>query len=146
MVLRTRVTVNVSKLALGLVLIATLNGWAKSAPEVGILTCDGTQGIEQAVICDFRRPNEPVEAYSGIIEKVDPSLDVEQGGHLVWAVVAKSPGLEPGALSGDYTRVKPGLLVGGHAKALTLRPVDLDSGAGTNFAPLVIKISLVASN
>ncbi len=146
MELRSDLWIRQLKLSLFLVFAGTLNGLASSAPQIGVLTCDVSQGISQSIICDFRRPGEPAEAYSGIVEKVDPAINADEDGHLVWAVVAKGPHVEPGALSGEYAAAKAGLLVGGHAKALTLRPLDIDDGAGVNLASRIMKISLVASN
>ena len=75
-----------------------------------------------------------------------------KSGVLVWAVLAPSTDLRPGALSGDYGGLTAGasagvggtanVLIGGSTKSISLQPVSIEGDKGVNIAAGIAAISL----
>ena len=75
--------------------------------KVGTLTCDeeGGWGLilgsNRAVHCTFQEGDKS-ERYDGSITKVGVDVGYKSAGVIIWAVVAPSKDVGPGALAGNY--------------------------------------------
>jgi hypothetical protein len=105
------------------------------SPSVGLIITSSTQ-----LACRFGRHEFPPEFYVGTISTFGVSLGATGPGHLVWAVFAATPALNPYALAGSYggatANVTLGLgaganaLIGGSGQSIALQPVSLNAQTG----------------
>jgi hypothetical protein len=112
-------------------------------------------GSSKELNCTYESATGHEEHYAGTINKYGVDIGYHNGGVIVWAVLAPTGELAPGALSGDYGGVTAGgavgvgaganALVGGNNKTISLQPVSIEGLTGLNVAAGVASISLTAS-
>jgi hypothetical protein len=118
--------------------------------KVGTLTCNVASGwgfvfgSSKDVRCNYRPNRRHGEHYEGSIDKFGVDIGYTEGGVLVWAVVAPTSDVKPGALEGSYAGVTAGAtvgvgasanaLVGGFDKSITLQPLSIEGNTGLNVA------------
>jgi len=126
--------------------------------KVGMLTCNVSSGwgVVLGSTRDLRCVYQPVkgktEHYFGHISKFGVDIGYTQGGIMVWAVLAPSSDMAPGALSGEYigatasatVGVGAGVnaLVGGLNRSVSLQPVSIEGNTGLNVAGGVAAMNL----
>jgi hypothetical protein len=115
----------------------------------GQLTCNVGSGW--GLIVGSSRPMNcvyasggPPQHYLGSINKVGVDIGYVSSGTIVWAVVAPTEGLPPGALTGDYlgatgsatvgAGVGANVLLGGFNRSVTLQPVSVEGSTGLDVA------------
>jgi hypothetical protein len=118
-----------------------------SAVQVGVLQCNVSPAIgfivtsSKTLACRFsRHHNYPHEFYVGSISTFGVALGATGPGHLVWAVFAATPALNPYALAGSYggatANVTVGLgaganaLIGGSGDSIALQPLSINAQTG----------------
>jgi hypothetical protein len=136
-------------------------GAAQAAPagvKVGTLTCNVAAGAgfvfgsSKNLSCSYQPTKASVERYSGTISKWGVDIGYTGKGKLVWAVVAPTSDVRPGALEGEYAgasaqaNVGVGLganaLIGGLDKSVALQPLSVEGSTGLNVAAGIGQISL----
>jgi hypothetical protein len=131
---------------------------AQGGAQVGTLTCNVAGGwgfvfgSSKAIRCNFARVGGRPEHYTGSINKFGVDIGFTQGGVLVWAVLAPTANLAPGALSGRYVGatgsasvgvgVGANVLVGGSHRTISLQPVSVEGNTGLNVAAGIGDMSL----
>lgn len=133
---------------------ATLIGLpASAAPggvKVGTLTCNVASGwgfvfgSSKDVHCNYRPNKAHGERYVGSIDKFGVDIGYTEGGVMIWAVVAPTSDVRPGALEGNYAGVTAGAsigigasanaLIGGLDKSIALQPLSIEGNTGLNVA------------
>jgi hypothetical protein len=145
----------------GLVIsVSALGGpaYAQGGAQAGTLTCNVAGGwgfvfgSSKAIRCNFARVGGRPEHYTGSINKFGVDIGFTQGGVLVWAVLAPTANLAPGALSGRYVGatgsasvgvgVGANVLVGGSHRTISLQPVSVEGNTGLNVAAGIGDMSL----
>ncbi|NRG17701.1 DUF992 domain-containing protein [Rhizobiales bacterium] len=136
---------------------------AQSGPgvEAGVLRCNVSSGgsfifgSTKGLICTFKpvgsRPEEP---YTGTINKFGIDIGEVKAAEFIWAVLAPSANLDPGALEGNYAGVSAGAavgagieanaLIGGFDKSIALNPLSVAGTQGLNIQAGVASLSLKA--
>jgi hypothetical protein len=141
--------------------VVALSGASQAAPagiKVGTLTCDVAAGAgfvfgsSKDLTCSYAPTNARVERYTGSISKWGVDIGYTGKGKLVWAVMAPTSDVRPGAIEGEYAgasaqaNVGVGLganvLVGGFDKSIALQPVSVEGSTGLNVAAGIGQISL----
>lgn len=131
---------------------------AISRVEAGVLTCKIGAGSglivasSKALDCRFEPASGKAERYLGTINKIGLDIGQTSGGQLVWAVLAPSRELPPGALAGRYAGLGAeasagvGLganaLLGGFRKSVALQPLSVQSQRGVNLAVGIAGLTL----
>lgn len=131
---------------------------ADTAMKAGFLTCDVSSGwglvfgSTRDVNCTYAQNSGATERYTGHIDKFGIDIGYVAGGVMVWAVLAPTSNLGPGALAGTYAGVSAGaavgvgghanVLVGGSDQSVSLQPVSIQGTAGLNVAAGVAQIVL----
>jgi hypothetical protein len=92
------------------------------------------------------------EQYVGHISKYGVDIGYTHGGVMVWAVVAPTSSIAPGALAGSYAGgtasatvgvgVGVNALIGGMKKSIALQPVSIEGNTGLNIAAGVATLTL----
>ncbi len=116
------------------------------AAQVGLLQCNVSPSIgfivtsSKTLACRFSRHHFPPEFYVGNISNFGLALGATGPGHLVWAVFAATPALNPYALAGSYggatANVSLGLgaganaLIGGGGNSIALQPLSINAQTG----------------
>ena len=138
--------------------------WSAPAPaqqsgvKVGILTCNVSSGwgfvfgSTRDLRCNFSPSSGPSEHYTGRIKKFGVDIGYVTSAVIVWAVLAPTSTVAPGALAGDYVGVTAAasvgvgvganVLVGGFNKSVTLQPLSIEGNEGLNVAAGIGAISL----
>jgi len=152
-------------LAFGTALVAiaaTLGSTASQAQDagvkVGMLSCNVSSGwgvifgSTRELKCIYQPVKGRTEHYFGHISKFGVDIGYTQGGVMVWAVLAPSSDVAPGALSGQYVGatasatvgVGAGVnaLVGGLNRSISLQPVSIEGNTGLNVAGGVASMTL----
>jgi hypothetical protein len=90
--------------------------------------------------------------YTGRISKFGVDIGYQQNAVIIWAVLAPSADLNPGALAGDYggvtanasagAGVGANVLVGGSTKSISLQPLSIEGSQGLNVAAGIAAIHL----
>ena len=141
------------------VLLMSLSNVSAQELEFGMLTCKASAslglivGSHQKLRCSFEpKSGEPVEYYTGTINRLGLDLGIKGGGVMAWAVRAKTTSLSPRALVGKYVGasgdVSLGLgaganvLVGGSHRTVSLQPVSVSGNVGVNLALGVAGLTL----
>jgi hypothetical protein len=130
---------------------------ADATVKAGLMTCHEASGwglvfgSTRELHCVYSG-GDKTEKYSGRISKFGVDIGYLHSGIIVWAVLAPTADLAPGALAGDYGGVTAGasygvggtanVLVGGSAKSIALQPVSVEGVQGVNLAAGVAAISL----
>jgi len=126
--------------------------------KAGVLTCNVASGwglifgSSKDLNCTYQSATGHEEHYAGTINKFGVDVGYHNGGVIVWAVVAPTAELAPGALTGDYGGITAGAsagvgaganaLIGGNNKTISLQPVSIEGMTGINVAAGVASISL----
>ncbi len=147
--------------ALGLAAGIAMHGTpahAQAGVRVGTLSCNVASGwgfvfgSSRALRCIFTPgPGHP-EHYTGTISKFGVDIGYTQGGVLVWAVLAPSTNLAPGALAGNFAGatasatvgvgVGANVLIGGSNRTISLQPLSIEGNTGLNVAAGIGAITL----
>lgn len=146
--------------ALAFALSATLAASPAAAQsKIGTLSCDVSAGIglilveKQAMTCTFAPAGGgPVSLYTGQIVEYGVALGAVEKGNLLWAVIAATNGVQPGALAGTYAGVGAdasagiglgaNVLIGGTGRAFSLQPLSVEGEVGINVAAGVTTLTL----
>jgi hypothetical protein len=122
------------------------------APRVqaGTLTCGvapGTAfifGSTREINCFFTRSDGATERYIGEVQRFGIDLGFTNSATVIWAVLAGTRDVAPGALAGDYGGVTAAVtagiggaanvLVGGSNRSIALQPVSVEGNTGLNIA------------
>jgi hypothetical protein len=131
--------------------------WADTTVSIGTMTCHVSSGwgfvfgSTRDLRCVFSG-NGRTENYTGKISKFGVDIGYQQSGVILWAVLAPTTDLKPGALTGDYGGVTAGaaagvggnanVLVGGSTKSISLQPISIEGTKGINLAVGIAAISL----
>ena len=131
---------------------------ATSRVEVGVLNCSvagGTGfifGSSKTMDCVFKDVDGGTENYSGEINKWGIDIGTTSRTAIVWAVLAPSREVPPGALAGRYgglsaeatagVGVGANAMVGGFDKSIALQPFSVQAQEGLNIAAGVGGIEL----
>ena len=131
---------------------------AEAGVKVGVLTCNVDPGWSYVVgstrplQCTYSPNHGHGEHYIGKVQKVGVDIGYVDGATIVWAVIAPTSAIRPGALEGNYggasASVSIGLgaganvLLGGFDKSITLQPVSIEGDTGVNLAAGVAGIRL----
>ena len=126
--------------------------------QAGTLNCSvapGTAfifGSTRELNCFYTRADGRTERYVGEIQRFGVDLGFTNAATVIWAVVAGSRDLAPGALAGDYGGVSAAVtagigaganvLVGGSNRSIALQPVSVEGNTGLNIAAGVGAIRL----
>jgi hypothetical protein len=118
--------------------------------KVGTLTCNVASGwgfvfgSSKDVRCNYRPNKTRGEHYEGSIDKFGVDIGYTEGGVMVWAVVAPTSDVKPGALEGNYAGATAGAsvgigasanaLIGGLDKSIALQPLSIEGNTGLNVA------------
>lgn len=131
---------------------------AQSGVKAGILTCNVSSGwgfvfgSSRDLRCTYSPKPGVAEHYAGTVKKFGVDIGYVSSAVIVWAVVAPTTDVAPGALSGDYAGVTAGasvgvglganVLVGGSNKQFALQPLSVEGNQGLNVAAGIGAISL----
>jgi hypothetical protein len=123
---------------------------AQGGVKVGTLTCNVASGwgfvfgSSKDVRCNYRPNKTRGEHYEGSIDKFGVDIGYTEGGVMVWAVVAPTSDVKPGALEGNYAGATAGAsvgigasanaLFGGLDKSIALQPLSIEGNTGLNVA------------
>lgn len=126
--------------------------------KAGVLSChvEGGWGFvfgsSRTLNCVYSAKPGMAENYVGRISKFGVDIGYLQSAVIVWAVVAPTTDLAPGALAGDYGGATAGLavgvgaganvLIGGSTRSIALQPVSVEGNAGLNVAAGIAAINL----
>ena len=124
----------------------------------GVLTCRTSASIglivgsRQRLRCQFKSDRGRSQNYTGAINRVGLDLGVTAGGVMVWAVLASTPTIPPGALTGRFVGasgdvavgvgVGANVLVGGTRRSVSLQPLSVEGQVGVNLALGVAAMTL----
>ncbi len=130
---------------------------ADATVKAGLLTCQVSSGwgfifgSSRDLHCTYEE-NGQVAKYNGTISKFGVDIGYLHSGVMVWAVLAPTVHLAPGALTGDYGGVTAGasagvgananVLIGGSTKSISLQPLSIEGVKGINVAAGIAAISL----
>lgn len=132
---------------------------AQGGVRVGTLSCNVASGwgfvfgSSRALHCTFSPgPGGHPEHYSGTISKFGVDIGYTQGGVLVWAVLAPTANLAPGALAGNFAGATASatvgvgaganVLIGGSNRTISLQPLSIEGNTGLNVAAGIGAITL----
>jgi hypothetical protein len=131
---------------------------SESGIKVGVLTCKVEPGWSYIVgstrplHCDYSPNKGHGERYIGKVQKVGVDIGYVSGATIVWAVIAPTSDIKPGALEGEYGGVQASVsvgvgaganvLIGGLDKSITLQPLSIEGDTGVNLAAGVAGIVL----
>lgn len=126
--------------------------------KVGVLSCrvEGGWGFvfgsSKDVFCSYSPTQGRVDRYTGTIDKFGVDIGYSEGSVMVWAVVAPTSDVAPGALEGEYAGASVGAavgvgatanaLIGGFDKSITLQPISVEGQAGLNVAAGIAGLTL----
>ncbi|HEY1707750.1 MAG TPA: DUF992 domain-containing protein [Rhizomicrobium sp.] len=140
-----------------------LSGAANAADgvKVGTLTCHVASGFgfifgsSKEIHCNYSPNKGMSDHYVGHIDKFGVDIGYTQSGVIVWAVIAPTSDVGPGALAGKYggatasatagVGVGVNALVGGFKDSFTLQPVSIEGNTGLNVAAGIGAMTLVES-
>lgn len=135
---------------------------ARSGIKTGMLRCNvkGNAsfvfGSSRALFCVYTPLGSGKrQIYVGAIEKYGIDVGYVRDGTMMWAVVAPSKDVGPGALAGKYggvsASVAAGLgvganaLLGGFRKSIALQPLSVSGLKGANIAAGITRLTLTAT-
>lgn len=133
-------------LALGAMLFASGANAEGAGVKIGTLTCQVDSGwgyvlgSSKDLHCDYEGIGGHHDHYVGSMSKFGVDIGYTRGATLVWAVVAPTVDVGPGALGGDYVgatasaTVLDGVgahaLIGGLDRSVALQPVSFEGNTG----------------
>jgi len=126
--------------------------------RVGTLSCNVAGGwgfvfgSSKALHCSFSPASGQPDHYNGTISKFGVDVGYTKEGVLVWAVLAPTTNVAPGALAGSYggatasatagVGAGANLLVGGSNQTISLQPLSIEGNTGLNVAAGIAAITL----
>ena len=128
--------------------------------KVGVLTCHVSSGwgfvfgSSKDLNCSYspKKAGARTEHYSGTVSKYGVDIGYTESAVIVWAVVAPTSDLKPGALEGNYAGVTASAtvgygvgahaLLGGFDKSIALQPLSIEGNKGLNVAAGIGAITL----
>jgi hypothetical protein len=128
--------------------------------KVGVLTCHVSSGwgfvfgSSKDLNCSYspKKKGNRTEHYTGTVSKYGVDIGYTESAVIVWAVVAPSSDLKPGALEGNYAGVSASAtvgygvganaLLGGFDKSIALQPLSVEGNKGLNVAAGIGAITL----
>lgn len=129
-------------LALGTILLGTAASADTSGVKIGTLSCEVgggwgyVLGSSKYLDCTYYSNHGELDRYVGSLSKFGVDIGHTRGGTLVWAVVAPTSDIGPGALQGDYAGatasatvidgIGANALVGGFGRSIALQPVSIE--------------------
>jgi hypothetical protein len=154
-----KVSLVVGSLALAIGVVASGSpARAQGGARVGTLTCSVASGwgfvfgSSRALRCTFASASGHTEYYAGTIRRFGVDIGFTQAGVLIWAVLAPTSDLAPGALAGEFVGATgsatvgvgagANVLVGGSNRTISLQPVSFEGSTGLNVAAGIGAISL----
>ena len=130
---------------------------AQGGAQVGTLTCNVASGwgfvfgSSRALRCTFAGSGR-TEHYAGTIQRFGVDIGFTQAGVLVWAVLAPTSNMAPGALAGNFVGATgsatvgvgagANVLVGGSNRTISLQPLSFEGSTGLNVAAGIGAINL----
>jgi hypothetical protein len=146
-------------LAAGALSLQTPAQAADATVKAGLLTCQVASGwsfvfgSSRDLHCTYSAGSDSRPAkYVGKISKFGVDIGYQKSGVIIWAVLAPTTVLKPGALSGDYGGVTAGasagvggnanVLIGGSTKSISLQPLSVEGTQGINIAAGIAAITL----
>jgi Protein of unknown function (DUF992) len=131
---------------------------AQGGAQVGTLTCNVASGwgfvfgSSRALRCTFASGAGRAEHYAGSIQRFGVDIGFTQAGVLIWAVLAPTSNLAPGALAGNFVGATgsatvgvgagANVLVGGSNRTISLQPLSFEGSTGLNVAAGIGAINL----
>ncbi len=143
-------------LALGALALPGATNAAEARVKVGTLSCNEASGWgfivgSHEIRCAFDNGHH-VEYYSGHIAKFGVVAGYQKSGVLVWAVLAPTDHVNPGALKGHYGGLTAGAsvgvgasanaLIGGNNRTIVLQPISVEGLSGINLAAGIGELTL----
>jgi hypothetical protein len=143
-------------LALGALALPGVSGAADARVKVGTLSCNEASGWgfivgSHEIHCTFDNGHR-VEYYSGHIAKFGAVAGYQKSGVLIWAVLAPTDHVNPGALKGHYGGLTASAsvvvggganaLIGGNNRTIELQPISVEGLSGVNLAAGVGEVTL----
>jgi hypothetical protein len=139
--------------------------WGFAAPAMaqggvtaGTLTCNVASGwgfvfgSSRLLNCTYHDASGRNDHYVGKISKFGADIGYQQGGVLIWGVIAPTAQVGPGALSGGYggatasatvgVGVGANALIGGSNRSISLQPLSVEGNQGLNVAAGIAAMSL----
>jgi len=132
---------------------------ADATVKAGLLTCQVASGwgfifgSSRDLHCTYSAgaKSQP-DKYIGKISKFGVDIGYQKSGVIIWAVLAPTTDLKPGALTGDFGGVTAGasagiggsanVLIGGSTKSISLQPLSVEGTEGINLAAGIAAMSL----
>jgi hypothetical protein len=153
-----KLSLTMGSLALAIGVTASgLPARAQGGAQVGTLTCNVASGwgfvfgSSRSLRCTFAGSGR-TEHYAGSIRRFGVDIGYTAAGVLVWAVLAPTSNLAPGALAGEFVGATgsatvgvgagANVLVGGSNRTISLQPVSFEGSTGLNVAAGIGAISL----
>jgi len=131
---------------------------AQSGVRVGTLNCNVASGwgfvigSSRSLRCVFSGAGRAPEHYTGTISKFGVDIGYTKGGVLIWAVLAPTTNLAPGALAGNFAGATASatvgvgaganVLIGGSNQSISLQPLSIEGNTGLNVAAGIGAITL----
>src|SRR5262245_7126411 len=134
---------------------------AEKGVKAGYLRCDVAGsvsfifGSSRDITCSYETEGtHRVDTYTGEIKKYGIDIGYQKKGVMIWAVVAPTNDVGPGALAGDYGGITADLaagygvganaLLGGYKDSIALQPLSVEGIQGINIAAGVVGLTLKA--
>jgi len=127
--------------------------------QAGVLSCNVNSGwgfiigSSRKMKCTYTDAAGGTAQYVGHIGKFGLDLGYVQSAVMVWAVIAPTTDIAPGALAGGYGGVTgsasvgigagANVLIGGSGKSISLQPVSIEGNSGLNVAGGIAAMKLV---
>lgn len=132
--------------ALGSALLASAASADTDGVKVGTLVCHVGEGwgyvlgSSKDIACNYRPNKGLTDRYVGTMSKFGVDIGYTRGATIVWAVIAPTSDVGPGALQGDYAGATASatfggglganVLLGGFDKSIALQPVSIEGNTG----------------
>lgn len=132
------------------IFVSTTAAQSTAGVKVGVLTCNVASGFgfifgsSKDLKCIFSPDSgQPPQRYRGKIQKFGVDIGYTEAGVILWVVVAPTPDLDHGALTGKYGGVSAEVTVGlglganvlvGGGNSIALQPLSISGQQGLNVA------------
>ena len=141
--------------------LASPGSAAEKGVKAGYLRCDVSGsvsfifGSSRDLACSYETEGtHRVDNYTGSIKKYGIDIGYQKKGVIIWAVVAPTNDVGPGALAGDYGGITADLaagygvganaLLGGYKDSIALQPLSVEGIQGINIAAGIVGLTLKA--
>jgi hypothetical protein len=151
-------TIGVLGLAAAMLAIQAPPVQAQGGVRIGTLSCNVASGwgfvfgSSRQLRCVFSGGPGQEDHYTGIISRFGADIGFTRGGVLVWAVLAPTNNLAPGALAGNFAGATASaavgvgaganVLIGGSNNTISLQPLSIEGNTGLNVAAGIGAITL----